>query len=110
VIIIRIAMNALPQKQKELMQTLLSMSEFMGKQKGCLSHYVFQDIEDENVFCLIDEWETRKDLDDYIKSDRFSVLLGSKSLLYEPPKIQIHAVSHSEGMESINVAMGKRIR
>ena len=107
-IIVRIAMNALSEKQKEVMQTLLSMIESTGKERGCLSHHVFRDIEDEKVFSLIDEWETREDLDDHIKSDRFSILLGTKSLLYEPPQIEIHTVSHSEGMETIDAVRSKR--
>jgi hypothetical protein len=34
----------------------------------------------------------------------FSVLLGAKSLLFHPPQIQIHTVSHSEGMETVKAA------
>jgi quinol monooxygenase YgiN len=109
-IIVRIAMNALSEKQKEMMQTLLSMIEFTGKEKGCLSHHVFRDIEDEKVFSRIDEWETREDLDDYIKSDRFSILLGTKYLLCEPPQIEIHTVCHSEGMETIDALRSKRVQ
>jgi quinol monooxygenase YgiN len=97
VIIVRIAMNVLPENQKEVMQTLLSMIESTGKERGCLSHHVFRDIEDENVFSLIDEWETREDLDQHIRSAKFGVLLGTKSLLCEPLKIQIFTVSDSEG-------------
>jgi quinol monooxygenase YgiN len=108
VIIVRITMNALLEKRTEVMQTLLSMIESTENERGCLSHHVFRDIEDENVFSLIEEWQTREDLDGHIKSDRFSVLLGTKSLLCEPPQIQIHTVSHSEGMETVNAARGKR--
>jgi quinol monooxygenase YgiN len=104
VIIVRIAINALPEKQKEVMQTLLSMIESTGKQRGCLSHHVFRNIEDENVFSLIDEWETREDLDQHIGSAKFGVLLGTKSLLCEPPNIQIHTVSDSEEMTAVNAA------
>jgi len=108
VIIVRIAMNSLPEKQKEVMQTLLSMIESTGKEKGCLSHHVLRDIEDENVFSLIDEWETREDLDQYIRSAKFGVMLGTKSLLCEPPNIQIHTVSGSEGMAAVNAARNKK--
>jgi quinol monooxygenase YgiN len=107
VIIVRIAMNALPEKQKEVMQTLLSMVESTGKERGCLSHQVFRDIEDENVFSLIDEWETREDLDQHIRSAKFGVMLGTRSLLCEPPNIQIHTVSDSEGMTAVNAARNK---
>ena len=107
-IIVRITMTVIPEKQKEVMQTLLSMIETAGAEKGCLNYEVFCDIENKAAFNLIEEWETRKDLDDHIKSDRFSVLLGTKSLLCEPQQIEIHTVSHSEGMETVKAARGKK--
>ena len=108
-IVVRIIMKVRPEKHKEVMQTLLSMIEPLGKESGYLSYGIFCDIEDKNIFNLISEWETREDLDNHIKSYRFSVLLGTKSLLCEPPKIVIHTVSHSEGMEAVHAARGKRI-
>ena len=107
-IIVRIGLIPLPEKQKEVMQTLLSMIESTGKERGCLSHHVFRDIEDENAFSLIEEWETREDLDQHTRSAKFGVLLGTKSLLCEPPNIHIHTVSDSEGMTSVNAARDKR--
>jgi len=109
VIIVRITMDVFLDKQTEVMQTLLSMIEPTENARRCLSFHAFRDIEDKNGFDLIAEWETREDLDNYLRSARFSVLLGTKSLLCEPPQIQIHTVSHSEGMESVNAARGKRI-
>lgn len=108
-IIVRIIMNALPEKQKEVMQTLSSMIEPTGKEKGCLSYEVFRHIEDNNVFSLIEEWETKDDLKLHIRSDRFTVLLGIKSLLCEPSKIRIYTVSHSEGMEAVHGARDTKI-
>ena len=107
-IIVRITMNVLMEKLTEVMQTLLSLTESTENERGCLSCHVFRDIEDQFGFGLIAEWETREDLDHYIRSDRFSVLLGTKSLLCEPPQIDIHTVSHSEGMETVNAWRGKR--
>ena len=107
-IIVRIAMYSLPEKQKEVMQTLLSMIESTGKERGCLTHHVLRDIEDENGFSLIDEWETREDLDQHIRSAKFGVMLGTRSLLCEPPNIQIHTVSNSEGITAVNAARDKK--
>ena len=109
-IILMITMHVIPKKQKEVTQTLLSMIDSMGKEKGCLSYDVFFDMEDENIHSLIEEWETREDLDRYIASKNFSVLLGVESLLNEPSKIQIHTVSSSEGIEAVNAARGKSTR
>ena len=106
-IIVKITMNTLIENRTEVMQTLLSMIEPTQNGKGCVSCHVFRDMEDKNVFSLIQEWETREDLDDHIKSDRFSALLGTKSLLCEPQQIEIHTVSHSEGMEIVKAVRGK---
>ncbi|MBW1707483.1 MAG: antibiotic biosynthesis monooxygenase [Deltaproteobacteria bacterium] len=107
-VLVRITMKALMEKRTEMMQTLRSMIEPAGKEKGCLSYDVFCDLEDNHVFSLIEEWETREDLDRHIRSERFSVLLGTKSLLCEPSQIEIHTVSHSEGMEAIDAVRSKR--
>ena len=106
-IIVRMTMNALLEKRTEIMQTLLSMIAPTENESGCLSFHAFRDIEDNNGFDLIAEWKTREDLDHYIRSYRFSVLLGTKSLLCEPPQIEIHTVSHSEGMEVIHATRNK---
>jgi quinol monooxygenase YgiN len=107
-IVVRIIMNVLPEKHKEVMQTLLSMIESPGKDSGCLNYGIFCDIEDKNVFNLISEWEARQNLDHYIRSDLFSVLLGTKSLLCEPLKFQIFTVSDSEGIDTVNSVREKR--
>ena len=108
-IIAKIIMNALPEKRKEIFQTLLSMIEAIRQEKGCRSCQVFRDIEDENVFNLVQEWETREDMEHHMRSDRFGVLLGTNILLKEQQNIQIHTISHSEGMEVVHAARGKRI-
>jgi quinol monooxygenase YgiN len=107
VIIVKITMNALIEKRTEVMQTILSMIEPTENEGGCLSSHGFLDIEDKNGFSLIAKWATRDDLDHYIRSDRFSVLLGTRSLLCEPPQIEIHTVSLSEGIETVNAVRRK---
>ena len=107
-IIFRITMNIRPEKRKEVMQTLLSMIEPMHQEKGCLSYHVFQNIEDENSVSIIGEWETREDLDRHMRSDKFGILLGTKSLLKEKQEILIYTISHSEGMEAVNTVRDKR--
>ncbi|MEJ2657897.1 MAG: putative quinol monooxygenase [Desulfobacterales bacterium] len=109
-IIVKILMNALPEKRKEVLQTLLSMIEVIRQEKGCRSYHVFQDIQNENIFCLVEKWETREDLEHHMRSDRFSVLLGTKILLEnEDQEIQVHTVLNTEGREIVNAVRGQRI-
>lgn len=105
--ILRTVMIALPEKQKEILQTLLSLIEPQGKENGCLSYGIYSGIEDIHIFNLISEWETRKHLDDYMMSARFTVLLGAASFLCKPIEIRIFKVLDSEGVEVVNSARKK---
>ena len=100
-IVIKITMNAIPSKQLEMTQTLLSMIEPTEKESGCIGYDVFRDTQDQNLFCLLEEWKTREELDQHIASHQFSILLGTKALLSEPLDIQIFTVSRLEGMDAV---------
>jgi len=100
-VIVRITMNVLPEKQLEVTQTLLSMIEPTIKETGCLSYAVFCDIEDQHRFSLIEEWKSQEDLDRHFASHRFGILLGTKALLSEHLEIQIHTVLRTEGFGAV---------
>lgn len=101
-ILVRITLNARPEKQKELRQTLISLMDASEKNSVYLSFNIFSDIEDMNVFNLITEFDTRKQLYQYLRSRKFTVLLGTHSLLTKPCSIKIMTISDSEGMETID--------
>ena len=105
-IIARTIMDVLPDKRKEVIQTLLSMIDAIGKENGCLSYNVSLDIELKTVFSLFEEWKTREDLECHLRSERFGVLLGTKSLLAKPMEIKIHTVSHTEGNDAVHILRG----
>jgi len=90
-----IKMKVRPEKRKELWQTFQSIFAQMRQEKGCLGSNFYQNAENENDFFLVEAWETRKTLDDHLRSVRFTVLMGTGSLLSRPPEIMIHTVSHS---------------
>jgi quinol monooxygenase YgiN len=106
-IIVRTILSTFPEKQKEVMQTLLSMIEPPANGNGLLSYGIYQDIEDITVFKLISEWKSRRHLNAHLSSDRFGVLLGTKSLLCKPIDVQILTVTHVEGMEFVRTAREK---
>ena len=107
-IVVRIIMQVIPEKQKELVQTILSMIEPMEKETGCISYSLFCNMEDKCLLNLLQEWHTRRDLDQYLGSDMFGVFLGTKSLLIEPHGINIYTIHQSEGMEAVYEARGKQ--
>lgn len=56
-ILVRTVIIVLPEKKKEVFQTLLSLITPHGE--GCLNYEIFNNIENGNVFNLISEWDTR---------------------------------------------------
>jgi quinol monooxygenase YgiN len=100
-ILVVIRMKVLPEKRQELSQTIASLSGSIRKEKGCRRIEFCQGMEDENDLYLLGEWDSRKNFESNLKSDRFRVLLGAMSLLKEPYEMTFHALFHPMGMEKI---------
>jgi len=96
-----IKMRVRPEKHKELLQTFQSIVAQMRKENGCVDSNFYQNAENENDFFLVEAWENRKTLDDHLRSVRFTVLMGARSLLSRPPEVTIHTVSNSSGLEAV---------
>jgi quinol monooxygenase YgiN len=94
-VIIFVRIDVRPEKRKELSQTLQSIVEQVRKESGCLHARFYQEVESETDFLVVEEWATQKDSEDHLRSDIFTVLLGSGSLMRRPPEIVIRTVSHS---------------
>jgi len=88
-------------KRMELSQTITSLSGSIRMEKGCRRCDFCQSVEDENRLFLLEEWDTRKNLMTYLKSDHFKVLRGAMNLLKEPYERLFYTVSHLPGMEEI---------
>jgi len=50
-------------------------------------------MENENEFRIFEEWDTRKNLNSHLKSERFRVLRGAMNLLQEPYEMIFHTVA-----------------
>ena len=107
-IALTISMEVPQEKNREFLQTILLIIKSMRREKGCLECHFYHDMEDENKFRLVGKWAKQEDMNNHLRSDTFSVLLGSMNLLQESPDIRFYAVSCMEsGMKAINMARGK---
>ena len=89
------------EKRTELSQTIASLSRGIRMEKGCMRSEFFQSVEDENEFCLLEEWATQSDLKSHMKSERFKVLKGAMNLLKEPCKMVFNTAYKMEGREEM---------
>lgn len=54
------------------------------KEEGCISYELFQDINSENIFFLIEEWESKEDLENHKLTDHIKNII---------PRINEHRIS-----------------
>jgi quinol monooxygenase YgiN len=91
-------------KRNELLSACKFIAEQTLKEKGCLSHQIYQDLDEESLIKLTETWETRALLDEYFRSDIFKALTGALKLLGESYDIRINDGSNSEGIEAVHAA------
>jgi quinol monooxygenase YgiN len=109
-ILVIIRMKVLAEKRKELFQTIALLIGSLRTQKGCRRCDFCQNIEDENELCILEEWDTRENLNSHLKSERFRVLRGAMSLLEEPYEMMVYTVLHpAETVGPILSLEGSRI-
>ena len=100
-ILVTMHMRVSPAKRQELSQTITSLLDSIRTEKGCVRCDFFQTMEDENILCLLQEWDTQKDLERHRRSDCFKVLRGAMNLLEEPCEITSCNSLHPGGIEEI---------
>jgi quinol monooxygenase YgiN len=92
-ILVIIRMQVLAEKRVELCQTIVSLIGSLRTEKGCVRCDFCKSMEDENELRILEEWDTRENLDSHLKSERFRVLRGAMNLLQEPYEMLVHTVA-----------------
>jgi quinol monooxygenase YgiN len=84
-ILVIIRMRVLPEKQKELSQTIASLIGSIRTEKGCRRCDFCRSMENENELFLLEEWDTEGNVKGHLQSERFRVLRGAMNNLLQKP-------------------------
>lgn len=103
-IIVTTRMTVRRQLRSKLTDSIKKLLKPARMAAGCINYKFYRDIENENIFCSVEEWETHADLENYFRSDTFKNLLEVMGLLDEPPDIKIYAILHISGWETVEAA------
>jgi quinol monooxygenase YgiN len=95
-ILVIIRMKVFAEKRQELSQTILSLIGSLRTEKGCRRCDFYRSMEDRNELCILEEWNTREDLNRHLKSERFRILRGVMNLLQDPYEMIVHRVAAGE--------------
>jgi quinol monooxygenase YgiN len=88
-----------PQKREEVLRILRSLLGPTRVAPGCVSCGFYQDAENENVLCYMEQWETEQDLQRHVQSDDYRKVLALMDLSCEPPEVKFHKISETFGIE-----------
>jgi len=94
---VNILLRVYPEKREEFLQTLRSMQGNLKVEPGLLKSSLYGDMNDPNVFHLIEEWETQETMERYIRSERFSILIGVLKVLCAESEVKYHLISSKLG-------------
>ncbi|HEX7772118.1 MAG TPA: antibiotic biosynthesis monooxygenase family protein [Pyrinomonadaceae bacterium] len=70
-----------PEKRTEFFQTIRRLLAPLKNARGCRTLDFYLDAADENSTLLVSEWETERDLNNYLQSNDFAVLRGAITVL-----------------------------
>lgn len=86
-----IKLHCLPQKRKEIMQTIKQLRSKILQDDGCNHAEFYRDLHNDDVLYLVEEWQSVNVLEKHRKSKSYAVLFGLQALLVEPLEIN-HAI------------------
>jgi len=93
-----------PEKREEFIQTVQSIQDSLKKTEADLTKAsLYQDLNDTNVFHLIEEWSTLDSMERYIRSERFSVLMGALKVLCTESEVKYQFSSDKLGRKVAEV-------
>jgi quinol monooxygenase YgiN len=106
-IVVTVRVLVSPENRRELVQSVRSLLRNIQVQKGCLGSHLYCELGDEEALCLVEEWETREDLNNYFRSDHFAILFGAINLLKKSSGIEFKLLTPMAGIEAVELAREK---
>jgi quinol monooxygenase YgiN len=82
------AVKVSPEKQKEFLQAVYSLDTRRKNEKGLRGSVLKQERDDQTSFTLRYTWETREEMDRYVKGNQYRLLLGALQVLGEKTEIR----------------------
>ena len=87
-ITLTVVAKVVPRKQEEFLQTVRSLRSEMNKKVSSMNPTLYQEVDDQTVYNLVCELETKEDLKEFLGTEEFKVLLGAFKVLCEKSQIK----------------------
>ncbi len=101
VILTVLRIQTTPRKVTEMVQALRTVMRSARAEKGFIACHLYQEAENPNSICYEEQWEARKDLEEQVRSTRFTRLLTLMESAAEQPSLDFYFISETRGLEYI---------
>jgi quinol monooxygenase YgiN len=88
-----------PYKPDEFVSSMRSLLRSIRKEKGCLDFSVYRDLERENTYLVVGEWQTGQAMKKHFQTREFELLIGAIKVLGKTFAMNIAEVSKTGGFE-----------
>ena len=91
-------------KLNEAIEILSSIAQRTRFEAGCVSCYVYQDVDSENALMIEEKWKDEKDLVRHLRSDEYQKILLVAEMASAPPEIRSYNILRTTGVETVEEA------
>ena len=112
-IVTTIKLQTDPDNRKEILQTFRSLLNPTECELGCKSCRIYRELDNDEAVMVIQEWDSKTDLEEHLRSDEFAILIGAMSLLQKPETVEyqvLDQVERSRSVEAIRARNFEEIR
>ena len=91
-------------KLDEAIEILSSVTQRTRFESGCVSCYVYRDVDSVNELMIEEIWKDEKDLARHLRSDEYQKVLLVAEMASAPPEIKFYKVLRTTGVETVEEA------
>lgn len=95
-------------KREETLDVMLCLKGPTEVARGCRGCWILQDAEDNRALTYLVQWDSQKELEEHLRSERFRRLLPYIDMSMETPAIMFSTVDQVRGIEFLVAALDPR--
>ena len=99
-----IRMDISPEKAREALEILRSITERTKVEPGCISCRIYRDVQEEHGIMIEELWRSQEELERHLRSSDYRSVLLVIEMSKGPPEIRFSVISESSGVETIEKA------
>lgn len=109
-IVTTIRLQTTPDNRREILQTFRSLLNPTECELGCKTCRIYRELDNDEEMIVIQEWDTKSDLEKHFRSDEFAILIGAMSLLQKPETVEYQVLDRLEGSRSVEAIKSRNFQ